>query len=329
MQLVTPGFHHITFVSAAAARTVRFYRDMLGVRQLEGAAGGARYELVFGDEQGTPGTLITFLEAPAAARGRPGAGGIHHLALLVESAAVQLKWKRWLEDRGIPVTGPYDRGWFRSIYFTDPDGQVLELATRGPGYALDEAPDALGRAVVIPPTAELRGARDEAAIRARTHPEPVSHIDAEMRLDGIHHITGITDDVERSGDFYEAALGLRLVKRSVNQDDTTTPHWFWASYDGTRVAPRSSLTMFGGWQNGGVPVYSRARRAQAGAGQTHHIAFRARDAGELAAWQDHLRSMDVATSEIERHAHVSSIQFRAPDGLLMELAADGSDDAGA
>lgn len=321
MALITQGFHHVTLVSGDLARTVAFYRDVLGLRLLQWDDTGA-YQLVFGDERGTPGTLVLFIAAAGNARGRPGAGGIHHHALIVADAQAQLKWKRWLEDHGVPVTGPYDRGWFRSIYFADPDGQILEIATRGPGYAVDEAADALGREVVIPPTAELRGQRNEAAIRARTHPDPVSGIDDHMRLDGIHHITGITDDVERIGDFYEAALGLRLVKRSVNQDDVTTPHWFWASYDGAQVAPRSSLTMFGGWAAGGAATHGRMRRVADGLGQTHHIAFRARDADELRAWDDHLRTLGIETLRVRRSGHFDALQFRAPDGLLMELATD-------
>ncbi len=54
-------------------------------------------------------------------------------------------WKRWLTDNGVRVTGPYDRGYFTSIYFTDPDGQVIEIATDGPGFQVDEPADALGR----------------------------------------------------------------------------------------------------------------------------------------------------------------------------------------
>src|SRR5690606_41640376 len=65
--------------------------------------------------------------------------------------------------------------------------------------------------------------------RSRIHPEPVPTVTADMRLRGIHHVSGITDDLERAHDFYEGALGLRIVKRTVNQDDGRTRHWFWAS----------------------------------------------------------------------------------------------------
>jgi glyoxalase family protein len=257
-----------------------------------------------------------------AGRGAPGAGGVHHFALGVETQEAQLMWKRWLMDHGIGVSGPFNRGWFHSIYFADPDGQIVEIATRGPGYAVDEPAGELGQRMVIPPGAELRGVRDEAAVRARTHAEPVSAITPAMRLDGLHHISGMTDDVARIGAFYESALGLRLVKRSVNQDDATMPHWFWASYDGEMVAPHSSLTMFGGWEEGGMRLAGRLKRAVAGAGQTSAIAFRAADDAELAGWTERLRRLGTSVSAVSDRGWYRTVTLAAPDGMRLEIATD-------
>jgi glyoxalase family protein len=326
MPYSTTGFHHITLVSSDAARTVRFYRDVLGVGLVKRTVNyddPKSYHLYFGSAAAAPGTLLTFFEWRGARRGAPGAGGIHHFALMVNTPEAQLKWKRRLSDAGVPVSGPYNRGWFHSIYFADPDGQIVEIATRGPGYDLDEAPDALGREVIIPPSAQLRGGRDEAGAVALTHPEPVPEITPDMRLDGLHHISGLTNDVAEIGEFYEAALGLRLVKRSVNQDDPSMPHWFWANHDGSTVAPRSSLTMFGAWAAGGAALAGRLKRAVPGSGQTHHVAFRARDEEQLRGWLDHLRAADVKTSDVMDRTYFRSIYFRAPDGLLLEIATDG------
>ncbi len=316
--LITPGFHHITMVSRDAQRTLEFYRDTLGLRLVKRTVNfddpGA-YHLYFGDEVGRPGTILTFFEWPHAGKGAWGLGGIHHLALGVESPDAQLRWKRRLTDRGIPVSGPYDRVWFSSIYFTDPDGQILEIATRGPGYHVDEEMGALGELTVMPAPEHLRGSRDEEAIRALTHPEPVPEIEDEMALQGIHHITGITDDIERAHDFYTEVLGLRLVKKSVNQDSPEMPHWFWANYDGERVAPHSSFTLFG-WPE-------LRRRARGGAGQTHHIAFRAADEEEQLAWREHLLGMGIQVTPVLDREYFKSVYFRAPDGLLLEIATDG------
>jgi glyoxalase family protein len=315
--LTTLGFHHITLVSGDISRSLVFYRDLLGLAVVKDSGksnDSNAYRLYLGDESGSPGTLITFVERPAAARGRPGVGGVHHLALGVGTYEAQLKWKRYLMDRGVPVSGPMPRGYFTSLYFRDPDGQVLEIATAGPGYALDEPIEALGQQIMMPRPQQLPGGRDETLIHLTTHHEPVPAITPDMKLTGIHHITGMTDDIERASDFYEEALGLSVIKRSINQDDPETPHWFWANYEGTRVLPHSSWTLFG-W----TPRHPHAR---AGVGQTNHVAFRATDMEELKEWQEHLRSMDLDVSAVIEGPPFASINFRAPDGQLLEIATD-------
>ena len=315
---ITRGFHHITMVSTDAPRTLAFYRGILGlplVKQTVNFDDPGAYHLYFGDEEGRPGTILTFFEWPRSPRGGWGVGGIHHLALGVESPEAQLKWKRRLLEQGVSVSGPYDRGYFRSIYFQDPDGQVLEIATRGPGYAIDEPLDALGRTLIEPPDSRLPGGRDEGVIRALVHPEPVPVVTPDMQLQGIHHITGITADLEEAGEFYEAALGLRLVKKTLNQDDARTKHYFWAYYDGREVGSHSALTLFG-WPGS-------KHRARPGAGQTHHIAFRAASKDEQSEWREHLLGMGIQVSPVMDRKYFQSIYFQAPDGLLLEIATDG------
>ncbi len=317
--LITPGFHHLSFVSADAEKTTQFYHDLLGLHPLFSSGPGAASEdsaLWFGDEKGRPGSLIHFHLRPGGKRGGWGVGGIHHLALAVEDEAVQLMWKRRLQDAGVSVSGPYDRGYFHSIYFSDPDGHILEIATQGPGYDLDEPMDRLGETFARPAPQRLRGNRDEKAIRQQTHPDPVPEVTPEMALQGIHHVTGITDDLEGAHDFYTEALGLRLVKKTVNQDDGETHHHFWANYEGTRVAQGSSYTLFG-WPG------SR-HRAREGVGQTHHMAFRARNLDELESWADRIHSLGVSTSRTTEAEPFPAIRFNAPDGMLVEIAVEDS-----
>ena len=315
--LLTPGFHHITMVATDAPRTLAFYRGLLGldlVKKTVNFDDPGAYHLYFGRDGGRPGTILTFFEWPRTRRGHWGVGGVHHLALGVATPEAQLKWKRRLVDAGVPVSGPLDRGYFRSIYFADPDGQILEIATRGPGYAIDEPAEALGRTLIVPPADRLPGGRVESAI-GRTHPKPVPEVTEDMRLEGIHHITGITDDLGRAHEFYEAALGLRLVKKTLNQDDGRTEHWFWARYDGGPVGPHSSLTLFG-WPGSD-------RLARPGAGQTHHIAFQAADGDAQAAAREHLLEMGVEVTPVLDRTYFRSVYFRAPDGLLLEIATEG------
>jgi glyoxalase family protein len=315
---ITKGFHHITMVAADAPTTLAFYEGLLGlslVKKTVNYDDPGTNHLYFGNESGAPGTILTFFEWPGIRRGGWGVGGIHHLALGVDTPKAQLRWKRRLMDAGTPVSGPFDRGYFRSIYFRDPDGQVLEIATNGPGYGIDEPLHALGERLIEPDPSRLPGGRDEEAIRRMTYEEPVARITDGMRLRGIHHITGITDDLEKAGAFYEATLGLRLVKRTLNQDDGKTKHYFWANYDGVEVGPHSSLTLFG-WPGS-------THHVRPGTGQTHHIAFRAKSGEEQSAWREHLLGMGIQVSPVMDRKYFRSIYFQAPDGLLLEIATDG------
>jgi glyoxalase family protein len=296
---------------------MRFYRDILGLAMVKVTVNFDKtdtYHLYFGNEAGSPGTLLTFFEWPSAMRGRYGVGGIHHVALGTKDDDTLLMWKRWLTDNGVRVTGPYDRGYFTSIYFTDPDGQVIEIATDGPGFQIDEPANALGRELKVPPPSRFPEGRDEEAIRAKTWPEPIAAPTAEMRLRGIHHVTGMTDDLDAAHDFYTQALGLNLVKMSLNQDDPDTKHYFWANYDGENVKYGSDFTLFG-WR----PTSPKARE---GVGQTHHVAWRATDEDDLNAWREHLLSLGFDVTEVRDRKYFKSIYLRTHDGLLVEVATD-------
>jgi glyoxalase family protein len=87
-----------------------------------------------------------------------------------------LKWKRRLTDLSLVVTGPLDRHYYQSICFSDPDGALLEIATRGPGWAVDEAADRLEHEYHELPRETIIRNRDEARIASETWPEPVPEI---------------------------------------------------------------------------------------------------------------------------------------------------------
>ncbi|NJN93989.1 MAG: glyoxalase [Anaerolineales bacterium] len=148
------GLHHITLVCSDAQRTIDFYTQVLGQRLVKKTVNfddPGSYHLYFGDEMGRPGSAITFFEWPGAPKGHWGIGGTHHFALTVPDYNGLLKWKRRLTDYGLSVDGPLDRHYFKSIYFTDPDGAIIEIATQGPGWTMDEAADKLGTEYRQPP----------------------------------------------------------------------------------------------------------------------------------------------------------------------------------
>ena len=128
------GLHHVTLLCQDVERTAGFYGDLLGMRLVERTVNeddrGARH-LLFGDEQGRSGTLVTCLEYPELEEGVVGRGSTHHFALAVESEAELAAWRDYLRGRGIPCTEVMERAHFKSVYLRDPDGHILELATTG------------------------------------------------------------------------------------------------------------------------------------------------------------------------------------------------------
>ncbi len=103
-----------------------------------------------------PGAELHVAVQPDLPPARQGAGGVHHVAFRTPDEAQYQRWVERLGDLGIPNSGPVDRFWFRSLYFREPAGVLFEIATDGPGFAVDEDPERLGEEVVLPPFLEDR-----------------------------------------------------------------------------------------------------------------------------------------------------------------------------
>src|SRR6478609_144829 len=118
-----------------------------------------------------------------------------------------------------------------------------------------------------------------------------------MKIEGIHHVTCITGDAPRNVEFYVRVLGLRMVKKTVNQDDPTVYHLFYADEQGSSG---SDITFF---------EYPGARRGRAGAGMVHRIVFRVASEEALDFWEQRVGG--------ERGE--GSLRFEDPEGLGLEL----------
>ncbi|MDQ6808239.1 MAG: ring-cleaving dioxygenase [Verrucomicrobiota bacterium] len=118
----------------------------------------------FAIEGGGSGKYVDVRETPAAQRGAWGTGSIHHLAWRVDDEAHQLAVRERISDAVGRVTPVIDRFWFKSVYFPEPGGVLFELATDGPGFAVDEDPTHLGETLVLPPWLEGQRAEIEKAV---------------------------------------------------------------------------------------------------------------------------------------------------------------------
>src|SRR3954453_21792791 len=132
------GLHHVTAICADLERTTAFYRDLLGlalVREGVNDDDPSARHFWFGDGDGSPGSLVSFLEYPGVGEPKSGVGSTHHFAFTVGSPDEQLAWRDYLRSRGVPCTDVFDRGGMRSIYVRDPDGHIVEIAVGRPAPA--------------------------------------------------------------------------------------------------------------------------------------------------------------------------------------------------
>ncbi|TQQ79565.1 ring-cleaving dioxygenase [Halonotius roseus] len=123
---------------------------------------------------------------------------------------------------------------------------------------------------------------------------------------GIHHVTCIAGDPQQNMDFWVETLGLRLVKRSINQDDPSTYHFFFADAEGT---PGTSMTFFP-WEN--------LRQGKVGSGQVSRTAFRVPE-GSLEFWEDRFDDYGVDYEDRVERFGETVLPFYDPDGLPVEL----------
>ena len=130
-----------------------------------------------------------------------------------------------------------------------------------------------------------------------------------MRIAGIHHITLLVADVERSLAFYRNVLGLRLVKQTVNEDDRGARHLFFGDEEGR---PGTLITCL---------EYPDLDEGTVGRGSTHHFALAVESEAELAAWHDYLVSRGIPTTDVMDRSDFKSIYLRDPDGHIVEIAA--------
>ena len=147
-----------------AAATDTFLRTAMGFEQIATEGEWTRYGFKnaagFVDLRGTPGER----------RGRWGIGAVHHLAWRVDDEEHQLQVRGQVEEAGANATPVIDRFWFKSVYFKEPGGVLFELATDGPGFAVDEDPEHLGETLVLPPFLQQYREKIEAVLPKLSQP---------------------------------------------------------------------------------------------------------------------------------------------------------------
>ena len=148
------------------ADTAAFITSALGFRVLGRENGWTRYGF-----DSAPG-VVDIKETPHERRGAWGVGAVHHLAWAVKDLDEELLVRAQVAAAGGRATDVIDRFWFKSVYFKEPGGVLFEIATEGPGFAVDEDPAHLGETLVLPPWFEPARAEIARALPVLTPPSP-------------------------------------------------------------------------------------------------------------------------------------------------------------
>ncbi len=161
------GFYSVILSIPSIDRLATIFTKMLNFEELERAQWIDKESntVIYTTKQnGGPGTEVWLVEQLDEGRARLGAGGTHHVAFRVKNFEKQKDWHSHLTQEGFYVSGLIDRFWFRSIYFRVSNGILFEIATDGPGFAIDETLENLGEKLVLPPFLEDRRQEIEAGL---------------------------------------------------------------------------------------------------------------------------------------------------------------------
>ena len=170
-ELQVRGLHGVRMAERELEPTARFLVEGLGMVAVGEEDGWHR----FATGEAGSGRVVDVQVLPGAPRGTWGVGSVHHVAWRVPDDETELAVRERARRAGAQPTPVIDRFWFRSVYFKEPGGALFELATDGPGFAVDESADALGERLILPPWLEPQRAEIERAL------PPLRRVDVEAR----------------------------------------------------------------------------------------------------------------------------------------------------
>lgn len=158
------GFHSVTLWERDFDPTAKLLTAVFGYEEQGHDTVDGVERLRFVAPGDARGTVVDLMRSDAPAQAVQGAGTIHHVAFRAEDDDTQMALREAVTSAGFDVTPQIDRQYFNAIYFREPGGVLFEIATDPPGFAVDEAPDALGETLKLPPQYEAMRDRIEAAL---------------------------------------------------------------------------------------------------------------------------------------------------------------------
>jgi len=282
----TAGIHHITAIAGDPQQNLDFYTEVLGLRLVKRSVNfddPGSYHFYFGDNVGTPGTIITFFPWPGARRGSRGSGQVTAVSFAVPHSSIAF-WKERLRANHVSTEEVLPRFGNETIRFLDPDGLMLELVA--------------SQAPVIP--SKVEGSRG-----------------SYLKESAAGSFDSAQDDSIRG--FAAPALEVRLPEQTETLITEILGFEFVAEEKGRRrfrgLQSNASAEI--------DIVSSSAGIGRIAVGNVHHIAFRAADDEEQLHWREQLVALDLTVTPVIDRNYFHSIYFREPNGILFEIATDG------
>jgi glyoxalase family protein len=277
------GLHHVTAITAQAAKNVAFYTQVLGLRLVKKTVNQddtSAYHLFYADAKGSPGTDVTFFDWPHVVQNRNGAGSIAEIALRVPNQEALEYWAERLSEFKIGHQGVIEEGGQELLRFIDPEGQALALVNDR------DAPDA-------------------------GQPWQKSPVPGERFITGLHGVKLMVGELEPTAWVLTEVLGFRLSREYPSPDH---PGHGVLVYEVGRGGPGTEVHV----EAGPHLPYSRQGR-----GGVHHVAFRTQDEAEQRLWRQRITEAGLGVTPIIDRFYFKSIYFREPGGILYEIATDG------
>lgn len=267
------GLHHITAIAGDAQRNHDFYTKVLGFRLVKKTVNfddPNTYHFYFGDEVGSPGTILTFFPWANVRQGKNGAGMATEIGYSVPKGSLDF-WKARLEKLKVPHNAPGERFGEKHMAFQDPDGLWLNL------IEAEQKDDRKGRV-----TAE---------------------ISADVAIKGFHTVTLTLTNIKATADILTGIFGYRQIAQE--------GHVYRYRTDAVEGAALVDLL-----------EKPEALRGVTAGGTNHHVAFRVKDEETLMAFREKVVAKGLQiTGKIDRD-YFFSLYFRAPGGVLFEIATD-------
>ena len=281
------GLHHVTAIASDPQRNLDFYVGLLGLRFVKRTVNfddPGSYHFYFGDNRGTPGTILTFFPWPGARRGIRGTGQVEATAFAIPANSIAY-WLERLKQQQVTAERTSIRFGEEVIRLIDPDGLLIELIAVAAGVPATPKPGEGGSA-------------------ANIEPWPNSPVSAEHAIHGFHSVSAALEGYERTARLFTESFGYRLIDESGNR-------FRFASPDDS--APGRIVDLLC------QPDTAMGRVA---AGSVHHIAFRTKNEAEQLQWREHLVDLGYNVTPVIDRTYFHSIYFREPGGVLFEIATD-------